>query len=395
MSWKDNLRQGSYRGVNFYIDTSSFTTGRRRVLHEFPNREKPFAEDLGKIAEAFEVEGHVIGDDYFETKNDLLRAFQTKGSGELIHPFWGSKIVQVGTVTISESNLEGAIAKFSANFVEAGDNRFPKGANDKGALLNESAENALTKSKEDFDESFSILGLPAHALESAREGVGAATELFNNTAGLAGDVADAITQLAFQTRNLMAEINDLLQAPELLSARLLDSLDLLSDAFSGDEEKTKALGDVFNFGDSDVVGGTPIKDQEKANQDALNNLLRRSSSIKSCQSAITADYVSLDDAESAREEISATLEAQLALDDGTEVFQALADLNADLVEALPDIDSDLPNIKEVAIEKETNTLLLTHDLFESIDNEQDIIDRNSLRDPVLITKGSVLEVLDA
>jgi len=395
MAWKDNLRKGSFRGVEFFIDTSAYTTGRRRVLHEFPNREKPFTEDLGRIADSFEIEGHVLGDDYFETKKDLVRVFQQSGSGELIHPFWGSQIVQVGTVTISESNLEGAIAKFSASFVEAGDDRFPKGANDKGAFLNQTAEDALVKTKEDFEKDFSILGLPASAVQSARDGVSAATTLFNNTVGKAGDVADAITQLAFQTRNLEAEINDLLQAPDQLAARLLDSLDLLSDAFSGDKEKTKALGDIFGFGESNVTGGTPIKDQEKLNQDALNNLLRRSSAIKATQAIITADFVSLNDAEEGRDEIADTLEDQLALDDGTEVFQSLADLKADLIEAVPDIDSDLPNIKEITIEDDTNSLVLAYDLFESIDNEQDIIDRNDIRDPSLIKKGKVLEVLDA
>ena len=73
MSYKDDIRQGEFRGVKFFTTTSTHTTGRRTNQHEFPNRDKPFTEDLGRIADNFELEGHVLGDDYFKTKNELKR----------------------------------------------------------------------------------------------------------------------------------------------------------------------------------------------------------------------------------------------------------------------------------------------------------------------------------
>ena len=61
MSWKDELRPASFRGVEFFIDVSQKSLGRRAVLHEFPNRETPYTEDMGRVAEGFEIEGHVLG----------------------------------------------------------------------------------------------------------------------------------------------------------------------------------------------------------------------------------------------------------------------------------------------------------------------------------------------
>ena len=74
--------------------------------------------------------------------------------------------------------------------------------------------------------------------------------------------------------------------------------------------------------------------------------------------------------------------------------KALSDVNASIVEALPDVDADLPSLKEIEVENDTASLLFTYDQFESIDNEQDIIDRNNIRHPGFIAKGTVLEVLE-
>jgi len=86
LGFKDDLRPGSFRGVEFFIDTSQRTLGRRATLHEFPNRETPFTEDLGRVADVFEVEGHLVGDDYFKARKKLERAVNKQGPGELIHP---------------------------------------------------------------------------------------------------------------------------------------------------------------------------------------------------------------------------------------------------------------------------------------------------------------------
>jgi len=394
MSWKDNLRPGSFRGVEFFTDTSTLTLGRRAIQHEYPNRETPFTEDLGRIPENFELEGHVLGDDYFQAKQDLRRVFTISGPGELIHPYWGAVRVQVGTVTISESNVEGAIAKFSAKFFEAGDNLFPKGTNDKGAVLQEAIDASTSATVADLEDKFSVAGLPGFAVDSARAGVQAASDQFNKVASLGGDVAEGITNLAFSTRNLVAEVNDLLQAPDQLAARLLDSFGYLQDAFSRAEDKANALGTFFGFGDDNVVGDTPIRNQERQNQQSFNNFMRRIAAADAAGQAAAGEYASFNDALSEREEISATLEEQIKEDDGTEVFQALADVNANLVDALPDVDADLPNIKVIETETDTNTLVLTYDLFQDPTNEQDLIDRNNIRNPGSVSKGTQLEVLD-
>ncbi len=396
MGWKDELRPASFRGVDFFIDISNFSTGRRAVLHEFPNREDPYTEDMGRISEGFEIEGHILGDDYFAAKRLLQEVFTRQGPGELVHPYYGSKFVQVGAVNITESNREGAIATFSAKFFEAGDNRFPKGVNDKGAVLDEAVGVALEDAKADFDENFSIEDLPGFAIDSARDAIASAQETFDKTTKTFADVSDAVADLAFATRNLVAETNDLLQAPSQLSARLLDSFDLMEGAFSKAKDKTNAYATFFAFGSTEpeIVGTTPIREKERKNIELFNNLMIIASVVKSSSTAIITEYASFEDAETQRIKITDVLEEQIKLAENTESYQSLVDIKAAIVDALPDVDSDLPNIKEITLYDVTPSLVLTYDLFEDPRNEQDIIDRNGIRHPGFIPANETLEVID-
>lgn len=52
MTWKYRLQDASFRGVPFKVEEESAGTGRRVETHEYPNRDKPYTEDLGKSLSA-------------------------------------------------------------------------------------------------------------------------------------------------------------------------------------------------------------------------------------------------------------------------------------------------------------------------------------------------------
>ena len=89
MGYLDSLRQGSFRGFEFFVEDVQTAGGRRAVQHQFPNRETPYTEDLGRQARSYQIDGHVIGDNYLVAKNRLFEVFEKKGPGELIHPYYG------------------------------------------------------------------------------------------------------------------------------------------------------------------------------------------------------------------------------------------------------------------------------------------------------------------
>ena len=120
--WKARLVPASFQGAGFKVDVSARSGGRRTVLHEFPKRDDPYAEDMGRAAQRFTIAGYVLGADYFDQRDALIAALETEGSGTLIHPTMGEFHVNPGPYSVTEHRERGRIAEFEMSFVEAGSN---------------------------------------------------------------------------------------------------------------------------------------------------------------------------------------------------------------------------------------------------------------------------------
>lgn len=126
MSWIDNLQDASFRGVSFKIDGDEATFGRRVQVHEYPNRDKPWSEDMGRATRRFSVQAYLIGDDFFEQRNRLIEQIEKPGTGTLVHPYYGEMTVTVtDEVRVSHSRDEGRMCRVSFSFIEAGELSFP------------------------------------------------------------------------------------------------------------------------------------------------------------------------------------------------------------------------------------------------------------------------------
>ena len=105
---------GNLRGVPFHTTESDTGVGRRNEVHEYPLRDLPYADDLGRRAREFQVNGYVVGENYLQERDALIEALEAYGPGELIHPKYGMlNVVVVGRVSIRESHSEGGIARFA------------------------------------------------------------------------------------------------------------------------------------------------------------------------------------------------------------------------------------------------------------------------------------------
>lgn len=396
MAWQDDLRPASFRGVPFKVESHQKTNGRRVTFHEFPNREKPYPEDLGKVGDQFKVEGYLIGDDIKAQLTAIEKAANAFGPGELIHPRFGTVQVQCGPFSSEEVNKEGRYIKIAFQFYEAGDNQFPNNVDDKTDLLNDKALGALAASKNSFDNKFSIDGLPGFAVDTARKSVAQAADAFEKaTKGLALK-ADQISQLAFNIRNLRAEVNDLIQAPAQLSKRLQDSFDLLKNALSGNKDAYKAVSTFAGFTTiaDPAPYKTPTRKRESDNKDTFDNFMRQTGIVNAAQVASVTEFSSTDEVASVREELVTNFEDQIVNTDDDEVFQALEDVKAQVVRVLPDQDSNLPNVQSYDLKQTAPSLVIAYDLFENVDSEQDLIDRNKIKNPAYVVGGQTLEVLD-
>lgn len=125
MGWRENLRQASFKNAIFYIDSADSDFGRRTVTHEYPLRDKPYTEDMGRKARADRVTGYLVGNDYQTQRDALIRVCEQAGAGVFVHPYQGSKRVVCTGLTVRERRQDGGYCEVSMTFVEDGINSFP------------------------------------------------------------------------------------------------------------------------------------------------------------------------------------------------------------------------------------------------------------------------------
>ena len=134
--WRDTIRfPGSFRGVPFYVEQSGRGGGRRVALHQYPKRDIPYAEDMGRTAWQITVQGYIItspanpvmGPNYLTVKDLLIDALEQDGPGTLVIPLeykLTDMTVMVMSYSVTESREKGGMCAVEMVFVEYGDGNY-------------------------------------------------------------------------------------------------------------------------------------------------------------------------------------------------------------------------------------------------------------------------------
>jgi prophage DNA circulation protein len=168
-TWRDRLRAASFRGVPFFVDEATGAAGRRYQHHEFPGREKPWAEDLGRQQRRWQVTGYVLGAGYMATRDQLISACERAGAGKLVHPYLGELLVACTGITYRERDEDGGICRFELGFVEPGTRGAPDATRAAGAALRGAAFGMAGAALDAFvGNTFRVEGFPDFVAASAK-----------------------------------------------------------------------------------------------------------------------------------------------------------------------------------------------------------------------------------
>ena len=129
--WRDALLPASFKNVEFHVEAMSEDNGRRIVTHEFPKKEYPYSEDMGRRAFSYTVRGYCISfmsdtniplyqRDY-RVPRDLLRyALDQGGYGWLQLPTFRPVRVVCERYRLTEETRFGGYCTFDMAFTELG-----------------------------------------------------------------------------------------------------------------------------------------------------------------------------------------------------------------------------------------------------------------------------------
>ncbi len=391
-SWRDNLRPGSFRGVPFVMESHDHTLGRRSVRHEYPKRDVPYTEDMGRLARGYAMELFVIGEDYMAQRDRLREALEKKGPGELVHPYLGTQTVQVdGEVHLRETMREGRMARFSVTFVEAGLEIAPDTKQDTAWGVGKSADAVTEAAKEGFAEKFKISG-PARLLTGAKAGIDKVL------GGLKDAVGAPLGELKF-SQDILAS---LWGTPSGLAGWLVDQLGILgsltpvtsASLASGLAMQTLPTASASATTTSPTLSATQttVQAQNQINLAAVDNLVQQTAVAEAARASAQATYSSADEALAVRETLCEALEV-VSSRASDPVYVRLADLRAAMVLDLGTRAAQLPRLANYQLSATMPALVVAHRVHGDATREADIVARNRVRHPGAVPGGTTLEVL--
>jgi prophage DNA circulation protein len=122
-----NLGQATFKGVPFSVHMESVPeAGRKKVLHEYPNRDTRFIEDLGLLPKKFTLDAYVHGQDWIDKADNLRKVLEEATAGRLELPVLGG-INNIFALTYSENSkmTEVGIINFTLEFAIGTDSTGP------------------------------------------------------------------------------------------------------------------------------------------------------------------------------------------------------------------------------------------------------------------------------
>lgn len=397
MTWREDLRRvtidgkqlvgASFRGVPFLVEASDRGGGgRRTVLHEFPFRDDPFIEDLGRRARSFRLDGYVIGDDYLVKRDALLSVLEdVAGPGELVHPYHGIRRAICTQLSVRDATQAGGMAVFSLEFAETPTQApVPTEVVDSPAVVASRADVANVASRAELVERYSIAGLPAFALGSCE------TALINAAAGMQSrlapvvSIAQELAVLTGQIRLITDRASSLVRAPgDAMDALLAAIAGLVDTAEASPGELATALMDAYG---SDLGAAaaptTTTRQREIANQAAFTGAIRRLFAVEAARLLPLVTFETLEAASAARDRLAGLLEQEAAVA-GDTAYPSVVDLRSEVMRAVPG-EQTFPRTTTIARSSPIPSLLLAYQLYGSVEREADIIARNHIQHPGFI-----------
>lgn len=402
MAWVDNLRDASFRGAPFLVESDELGIGRRYIQHVYPRRDKPFTEDFGRQPRSFELPGYVLAND-FAARNRLIDAVEAEGPGTLVHPYYGEETVICTSCAVSHSRTENRVSRFDLVFQEAGELRFPSAQLDTQAIVERDADQALIGVQEQFETDFSVAGVQNFVVEAARELVGDSVDDIVAGAGQVRSGAAQLNDFLAEAEDTRRQLTTLLNTPNRLAARVSGLVGGLLNAVQAPTTVIPFLRRLIDFGDEllAVPETTFSRRRQAANQNAVVDLVRGTATVESARAGARIDFPSFDDAVAYRDGLTDLFDREIlaAGNAGRDrIYRDLQRLQASSIQDLDRRGRGLPRVREVVPLRTEPSLVVAYrhygdDVARVPERAEEIVRRNRVQHPGFVPGGQPLRIL--
>jgi prophage DNA circulation protein len=400
MGWRDNYRPASFRGVPFYVDSHDASFGRRTQSHEYPGRDEPYTEDLGRKQREFTIDAYVIGDDYFAARDALIAAVEQLGAGTLVHPYLGELQVDGAVMSLRESTAEGRMARIQLRFVEAGKNTYPAQTSNPLSSISSARNSVLSSSKSGFLSKYITDGMPSYVLNTAKNQVTKFTDFFQSSGISPTGEAQSVAAFFYDVRKLSTSAASVINTPTTLADSIGNILSDVPGIFgSKSSQVLSGIKNLFSGDESSESTGTPSRRQEAKNSNAFGGLIRQqaiaTNAVQLANDSQTGVYETREDVVAARDVIidDIDVESELATTPD-DVYRDMQALRSEVVRGVPSESLRLPSSVEYVPPATLPSLLIAQILYGDANRAEEIVARNNPDHPAFIRGGRAIQVLN-
>lgn len=401
--WPRTLRPASFRGASFFVESDHIETGRRLVVHEFPHRDTPYIEDLGRKANKIQVTAYVLGDSADGAEKALRGACERRGAGQLILPIDRLRAHCDDCKRDFARDKLGYIA-FSLSFVRDGDPSGPFPAGFLSDLVRRGALALTGPLSSLFLSQFSTFGLAGFLRDGAAllvQDVASLTDVLARGLDLdplrAADIFRDIRTM-YSTAMDLVDIGargDRLGGSFFVQeaeSRLVPTLvtfycDILSDLRESSPpfEFAQALEPLLTY-DAPLEGPptTPSRRREAQNIAAIVLVVRTAAIGQYAAAVVSRRYTSRREAIQARADAAERFDALLALLAGWQshaLYVAVDELRGQTAEHLSRTVADLAPVLTVGSDISMPSLWWANRLYGDAARAQELAARNGVKHP--------------
>ena len=446
-----SLLPGDIDGIPFFVDDHNGQFGRRYVIHEYPGRDKPFVEDMGRKTRELSINAFVIGVDYMAQRDALIAAAEQPGVKRMTHPWLGRMDVFIELLGVSESTRYGGMAAIELSVVEAGADQFPAQIENTPAATLEQVPEAHQSVMDSFGDIVNFS--PSSFLQQHMQGlVGSIDSALTGMIGgmpMPGGLLDSALsagEAALLGKNPFSAVLGQLSSPagfvsslvsvgsgstgllsrvmhvgysRLLRAGALRDLKTTTNFYGGSPvaisarafSATPAAVSVSAYSARPVTplrviqsmepvalwpalpSGTANKQQAATNQLAVQSAVAQISAIEQARMTAALEYPTKNDAYAVRDYLTSRL-AALAKTADYSVYTQLQKLRAAVHKDLTVRGNAYASLTTLRVPDTLSALVLSYQHFGTSTRADELLERNpTVEHPAMIPGGTVLEVL--
>jgi len=391
MSWKDGFTaRGSLGAAKFWVREARLKAGRRVQSHEYPLRDEPYNEDLGRASRRMSFDAYCLGLDYHVERNALVAEIEKPGALDLRHPYLGAKSVVVLDFSVRESTREGGFAAITIECIEEGKQAFPSIKPSTQVKVKTAADKTLKTSVDDFSKKFKL----NDASNASDDFLGKVDDIFADSSDVVGDVSSPLSSL--------------LTSPLKAGSSISGAVTNINTSVDNPLGAVSVLQGLFGAGKEPSVSNSSQRAEQSArNEHALNTLVRTSAVASAANATADIDLESKQDTPLPRERVLAIRDDMLdeidsiqesvdpvsgdPIDD--ELYSDLAELRLAVTDDLSSRAGRLPSVRKHKPDASLPTLVIAHKLYGDASRESEIIALNNISHPGHVMGGEEIEVL--